>query len=97
MEDFVRPYRAERAVASAGQWFRETGCYVGGAFWDYWRDRGGVPIFGYPLTNERDEDGVTIQYFERAVFEWHPNNPTPYKVLLRRLGADALARMEVSS
>jgi hypothetical protein len=56
-----------------------------------------LPIFGYPLTNERDEDGMTIQYFERAVFEWHPNNPTPYKVLLRRLGADALARMEVSS
>lgn len=91
MADFVRPYRAERDQARDGQWFSETGCYVGGAFWAYWRDRGGLPIFGYPLTNERIEDGVTVQYFERAVFEWHPSNPDPYKVLLRRLGADALA------
>jgi hypothetical protein len=97
MDDFVRPYRTERTEAGVGQWFSETGCYVGGAFWDYWRDRGGLPIFGYPLTNERDEGGMTIQYFERAVFEWHPKNPAPYNVLLRRLGADALARMEVSS
>jgi len=32
------------------------------------------------------------QYFERAVFEYHPNNPAPYKVELRRLGADLLAQ-----
>jgi hypothetical protein len=31
------------------------------------------------------------QYFERAVFEWHPDNPEPWKLLLRRLGAEALA------
>ncbi|MDQ3548565.1 MAG: hypothetical protein M3439_07055 [Chloroflexota bacterium] len=79
-----------------GQWFTETGCYVGGAFWTYWRERGGLPIFGYPLTNERSEDSLTVQYFERAVFEWHPQNLDPYKVLLRRLGAEALAQMEVS-
>ena len=29
----------------------------------------------------------TMQSFERAVFEWHPDNPEPYKILLRRLGA----------
>lgn len=28
--------------------------------------------------------------FERAVFEYHPENDDPYKVLLRRLGAEAL-------
>jgi hypothetical protein len=32
-----------------------------------------------------------VQYFERAVFEWHPENVgTPYDVLLRRLAADVL-------
>jgi hypothetical protein len=97
MADFVHPYRSGRAAAGDGQWFSETGCYVGGAFWAYWRERGGLPIFGYPLTNEHTRDGMTVQYFERAVFEWHPNNPEPYKVLLRRLGAEALALMEVSS
>ncbi len=91
MADFVRPYRAANDTIGEGQWFSETNCYVGGAFWAYWRDRGGLPIFGYPLTNERVDDGLTVQYFERAVFEWHPANPVPYKVLLRRLGADALA------
>jgi hypothetical protein len=30
----------------------------------------------------------TVQYFERAMFEWHPENVgTPYEVLLSRLGA----------
>ncbi len=28
------------------------------------------------------------QWFERARFEFHPNNPDPYKVLLGRLGAE---------
>ena len=89
MADFVYPYRDGTSLAS-GQWFEETGCYVGGAFWEFWRDRGGLPIFGYPLSNERYEAGMTVQYFERAVFEWHPGNNEPYRVLLRRLGADAL-------
>jgi len=97
MADFVFPYREPKPDSEHGQWFAETGCYAGGAFWSYWRERGGLPIFGYPLTNERIEDGMTVQYFERAVFEWHPQNPEPYKVLLRRLGAEALALMEVSS
>ena len=30
----------------------------------------------------------TVQYLERGVFEYWPENPEPYKVLARRLGAD---------
>lgn len=89
MTDFVYPYREGTSV-SDGQWFAETGFHIGGAFWEFWRDRGGLPLFGYPLTNELREDGRTVQYFERAVFEWHPENAVPYQVLLRRLGAQAL-------
>lgn len=95
MADFVYPYRTgtrEDTPVSDGQWFGETGQHIGGAFWTYWRDWGGLPIFGYPLTGEEREDERTVQYFERAVFEWHPENDDPYKVLLRRVGADALAR-----
>jgi hypothetical protein len=100
MVDFVWPYRhgaqpGEGANAVAdGQWFSETGHYIGGAFWSFWRERGGLPIFGYPLTDEVREGDTTIQYFERAVFEWHPHNDDPWKVLPRRLGADALAAHE---
>jgi hypothetical protein len=74
-----------------GHWFPETDRYVGGAFWQYWQSRGGLPIFGYPLTDELREGDHTVQYFERAVFEWHPENDDPWKVLLRRLGAEAFA------
>lgn len=100
MADIIYPYRngsldstKEESTMSDGHWFPETGHHIGGAFWLYWRDRGGLPIFGYPLTNELREDNRTVQYFERAVFEYHPENPDPFKVLLRRLGAHALERL----
>ncbi|MBX6341852.1 MAG: hypothetical protein IRY97_05290, partial [Thermomicrobiaceae bacterium] len=53
-----------------------------------------LALFGYPISEEfRDpQTGLTVQYFERARFEYHPANPDPYKVLLGRLGAEALAR-----
>lgn len=91
MADFVVPYRRGKlAPVSTHQWFPETGHAVGGAFLQFWRERGGLSIFGYPLTDELQEDGQVVQYFERAVFEWRPENDDPWKVLLRRLGAAAL-------
>lgn len=90
MQDFVLPWRGGTKM-SDGLWFAETGKYVGGAFWQFWNTRGGLPIFGYPLTNELTEASMTVQYFERAVMELHPDNTPEYRVLLRRLGADALA------
>lgn len=93
MEDFIYPYREGRSMAD-GHFFDETGHHIGGGFWRYWNERGGLPLFGYPLSNEFSElceDGQThtVQYFERAVFEWHPQNDPPHQVLLRRLGARA--------
>ncbi len=32
--------------------FRETGKTVCGAFLAYWQKNGGLPIFGYPISNE---------------------------------------------
>ncbi len=59
--------------------------------------RESLALFGYPLTEpimETNSDGDTVltQYFERAVFEWHPDNPPEWQVLLRRLGAEEVAR-----
>lgn len=56
----------------------------------YWQAHGGLAIFGHPISEEFSQNGLTVQYFERAVFEYHPNNPVPYQVLLRRLGAEML-------
>jgi hypothetical protein len=74
-----------------------TGQYCGGAFARIYQTRGGLYIFGRVLSREMDEacgDGVTrtVQYFERMVFEFHPEyQGTDYEVLLRRLGAEEAA------
>jgi predicted metalloprotease len=73
--------------------FSQTGHRVGGKFLDYWNNHGGLAQQGYPISDEfmerSDLNGKTyrVQYFERAVFELHPENAgTPYEVLLSQLG-----------
>src|SRR5205823_5960432 len=73
--------------------FPETGKHLGGVFLKYWNEHGGLAQQGYPITDEfmerSDLDGKTykVQYFQRAVFEQHPENAgTPYEVLLSQLG-----------
>ena len=72
--------------------FAETGKRVGGLFLEYWEKNGGLAQQGYPISEEfpekSDLDGntYTVQYFERAVFELHPENQPPYNVLLSQLG-----------
>jgi hypothetical protein len=78
-----------------GRFFPETGHSVGGRFLEFWQRNGGLPVFGYPLTAERQEDGRTVQYFERARFELHPENQPPYDVLLGRLGVRMLEQRGV--
>ncbi len=56
-------------------------------------EREALALFGYPISEARLEtnssgDTVLTQWFERARFEYHPDNPAPYKVLLGRLGAE---------
>jgi hypothetical protein len=73
-------------------YFPEAGHTLAGGFRDYWTAHGGLEQFGYPITEEFQEisptDGLTytVQYFERARFEWHPENRPPYDVLLGLLG-----------
>lgn len=54
-----------------------------------------LALFGLPLSDEQAEtiegQSYTIQWFERARFELHPENQAPYNVLLGRLGAEAQA------
>ncbi|MDQ6695389.1 MAG: hypothetical protein M3014_13400 [Chloroflexota bacterium] len=72
--------------------FPQTGKEIRGDFMTYWQTHGGLAQQGYPITNlvqeKSDLDGklYTVQYFERAVFEMHPENKPPYNVLLSQLG-----------
>jgi hypothetical protein len=72
--------------------FPQTGHSVGGKFLAYWEQHGGLAQQGYPISDEFQEvsplngQTYTVQYFERAVFELHPENQPPYDVLLSQLG-----------
>jgi hypothetical protein len=75
---------------------KETGHCVWGRFLDRWRELG-VPIVGLPISDqfqEQNTDGKTywVQYFERARFEYHPENKPPYDVLLGLLGRQLYRR-----
>jgi hypothetical protein len=83
-----------------GVYFPETGHNLRNSFKAYWEQYGGLAIYGYPTSEEFEEvnpdDGKTyvVQYFERARFEFHPENRgTKFEVLLGLLG-NALLRQK---
>jgi hypothetical protein len=59
-------------------YFPETGHTLRSGFRDFWWDNGGLSIFGFPISEEFEEQSQTdgnvyiVQYFERNRFEWHP-------------------------
>lgn len=74
-------------------YFNETGHTLRTVFLSYWLQNGGLPVFGFPQTEEFQELNAdtlrehTVQYFERQRYEYHPEHAgTPYEVLLGRLG-----------
>jgi GH18 family chitinase len=83
---------------------RETGHRLCGGFRSYWQSHGlefndlgisyreSLALFGYPISEEFTDPatGLVTQYFERARFEYHPENAAPYDILLGRLGADTV-------
>lgn len=74
------------ADAPTSQYFAETGHTVAGPFYTFFKARGGLDIFGYPRTDAFPEGKLTVQYFQRAKMELHPENREPYKVQLALLG-----------
>jgi hypothetical protein len=71
--------------------FAETGHSLSGIFRQFWNTHGGLATFGYPLSEEFKEGGLTVQYFERARLEYHPEYAgTEYEVLLGLLIHDQL-------
>src|SRR5690349_10476534 len=77
------PSSAAASSAAACVTFPETGKQVCDRFLQYWQEHGGLAQQGLPLSDEFQEvspiDGktYTVQYFERAVFEKHPENAPP--------------------
>jgi hypothetical protein len=61
-------------------YFQETGHTLSGRFRKFWEKRNGLQVFGYPMSEPFEEaspvDGQIriTQYFERARFEYHPED-----------------------
>lgn len=87
------------------RFFPETGHNVCNSFVDYWQSHGldlsdagnsyreSLALFGLPISESFTDtaSGVTVQYFERAILEYHPENKgTPFEILLSLLGNQAL-------
>ena len=95
--------RVNQVPTTANQtWFPETGHTlsndaVKGPFKTFWERYGGLAVFGYPKSEpfqEKNPDtGQTywVQYFERNRFEFQPDKPADFRVLLGRLGAQYAA------
>ncbi len=78
-------------------YFPETKHNLRGPFYAYWKARGDLDSFGYPISeelrevNQADGKTYTVQYFERARLEYHPENlGTPHTVLLGLMGLETI-------
>jgi hypothetical protein len=70
----------------AHQFFPETGHVVSHAFLSFFRENGGLEIFGYPRSEMLYEDGVVVQYFQRARMERHRDRPAGQQIALTNVG-----------
>jgi hypothetical protein len=77
--------------------FNEVPNCIEGRFAEYWRQNGGLPIFGFPQNTAHQErvegKSYLVQLFERNRFELHPEKSRPYDVLLGRLGDERLQQL----
>jgi hypothetical protein len=78
-----------------GRRFAETGYSVANPILKYFDENGGVATFGYPISARRAEkleDGktYTVQYFQKARLELHPEI-APDAVLRGNIGVELLA------
>lgn len=65
-------------------------------FFEFWERHGGPEVFGYPISPvlvdvESDGTRLTVQYYERACFEYHPEREASEVVQLSNLGRQVFA------
>ncbi len=73
------------------RFFKETGYLVSPQFTAFWEARGGLEVFGYPISRVFVENGKQVQYFERARLEVHfVAFDQPVAIRLGLLGSEKL-------
>jgi len=69
--------------------FAETGHRICPPFRQYWEANGGLALYGLPLSEAYEQNGRTVQYFERNRFEYFPDQAgTPFEIQLGLLGRE---------
>lgn len=95
------PFKALSATEIAGlsqadktNLFGNTNFYIDQDFAVFWQGRGGLSFFGYPISRPFTENGLKVQYFERARLELHTRaNGQTSSVLCGLLGQERLAQL----
>jgi hypothetical protein len=85
--DLFRDRQFPRTAPGSGErYFTETSHTLSGRFRRFWEKRGGLATFGFPISEPFEEASPTdgqvriTQYFERARFEYHPEDmPSFYR------------------
>lgn len=79
-------------------WVAPTGYAVSGPWLDFFRSHGDVDYIGYPrspVVADPLDPKQCVQFFQRLVLEWHPENPPEYRIqrrlLARELSSDDAA------
>jgi uncharacterized protein YkwD len=85
----VKPFTS----TATKMYVKETGHSLEQSFLDHWKRNGGVELFGYPVSEPFRENGLIVQWFERARFEYHPELAKSGRpVQLTLLGRSAMER-----
>lgn len=83
---------ASFAPTASKVYISQTGHSLAEPFLSYWKNNGSVEFFGYPIAEPMTQDGMYVQWFERARFEYHADlAPVGKAVQLSLLGKAALS------
>ena len=82
----ISPFESEDSVV----YFPETGHSVRFGFLEFFRATGGINLLGYPISEEIEQDGITVQYFQRGGLKYLPSDPVPVQPM--PLGQDIAAK-----
>src|SRR4051812_2157871 len=63
-----------RAAQDEGRFYPQTGNTLAPQFVQFFDSNGGLPLFGYPVTDAAMDGGYLVQWSERERLEWHPEN-----------------------
>ncbi|HEX2913455.1 MAG TPA: M23 family metallopeptidase [Chloroflexia bacterium] len=89
--------RSTQALPDDKIYVGETGHYISGDFLTYWKQQDGANLFGNPLSEEFTQNNHTVQLFEKALLELHPEETDPKnRVQLGFLGRQLATALDLT-